>query len=148
MIWQIHTTARIMHGMYMAFSIIIVKPKPISSVTLVMIVAFVLTVIPFFLTKASRCFLYIFVPINQSCSFFEDLAKQKTVTRKNGTVGRIGNTIPTQPRLRQIQPRIKYNNLLSFTDFSPIVFSLSLFRLHAALPPRDDERSSAVPKSA
>lgn len=134
--------------MYMAFSIIMVNPKPMRSVTLVMIVAFVLTVIPFFLTKDSRCFLYIFVPTNQSCSFCEDLAKQKTVTRKNGTVGKIGNTMPTQPRPRQMQPRIKYNNLFSFTDFPPIFFSLSLFRLHAALPPRDDERSSAVPKSA
>lgn len=134
--------------MYMVFSIIMVNPNPMSSVTLVMTVAFVLNVIPFFLTKDSRCFLYIFVLTNQSCSFCEDLAKQNTVTRKNGTVGRIGNTIPTQPRLRQMQPRIKYNNLFSFTDFPPIVFSLSLFRLHAALPSRDGERSSAVPKSA
>ena len=50
----------------MPFSIIIVKPKPIKSVTLDIIVAFVLTVMPFFFTKDSRCFLYIFVPTNQS----------------------------------------------------------------------------------
>ena len=32
-----------------------------------------------FWTKLSRCFLYKFVPMNQSCSFFELLAKQNSV---------------------------------------------------------------------
>ena len=53
---------------------------PISSVTDVRIVALVRTVMPFFLTNESRCFLYMFVLINQSCSFCDELAKKNTVS--------------------------------------------------------------------
>ena len=126
--WQIHTMPRIMHGIYIAFLSIIKNPNPISSVTLDMIVAFVCKVIPFFLTKDSRCFLYIFVPVNHLCSFSDEFAKQNTVTRKNGTVGKIGSAMPIQPSARQMQPKAINNAFLIFTIDSPFFFISLFFR--------------------
>ena len=44
------------------------------------------------------------------------MAKQITVTRKNGTVGKIGSTIPIQPSPRHKQPRIKNNLRIAKLD--------------------------------
>lgn len=98
----------------MPLIIIIMKPNDITIVTDVRIVTLVLIVIPFFLTKESRCFLYIFVFTNQLCNFSEEFAKQNTVSKKNGTVGKIGRTIPTQPIPRDTQPTIMKMIFLSF----------------------------------
>ena len=119
-------------GTRIFFRIIIKKPKPINTVTGIIILTLVFNVIPRFCIKDSRCFLYIFVPTNQSCSFCEDFAKQNTVNRKNGTVGKIGSTIPTHPIPRQMQPKIKNNNLCNFTSTPPIFFLLFGVPLHAA----------------
>ena len=98
----------------MPFSIIKIKPNSIITVTDVSMVALVLIVMPFFLTNESRCFLYIFVLMNQLCNFSEEFAKQNTVSKKNGTVGRIGRTIPTQPIPSDTQPITAKIILLSF----------------------------------
>ena len=98
----------------MHFIIIRTKPNSIIIVTDVRIVTLVLIVIPFFLTNESRCFLYIFVFTNQLCNFSEEFAKQNTVSKKNGTVGKIGRTIPTQPIPRDTQPIIMKMIFLSF----------------------------------
>lgn len=98
----------------MHFIIIRTKPSSIIIVTDVRIVTLVLVVIPFFLTNESRCFLYIFVFTNQLCNFSEEFAKQNTVSKKNGTVGKIGRIIPTQPIPRDTQPIIMKMIFLSF----------------------------------
>lgn len=103
-----------MLGIMMPFIIIRTKPNSKIIVTDVRIVTLVLIVIPFFLTNESRCFLYIFVFTNQLCNFSEEFAKQNTVSKKNGTVGKIGRTIPTQPIPRDTQPIIMKMIFLSF----------------------------------
>lgn len=55
----------------------------------------------------------------------DELAKQNTVSRKNGTIGRIGRTIPIQPIPKEIQPTIKNSNLFKLISASPIFFFLS-----------------------
>lgn len=103
-----------MLGIIIPFSIISIKPNSIIAVTDVSIVTLVFTVMPFFFTNESRCFLYIFVFTNQLCNFSEEFAKQNTVSKKNGTVGKIGRTIPTQPIPRDTQPIIMKMIFLSF----------------------------------
>ena len=56
-----------------------INPIAITTVTVPTILHFVPIVMALFWTKLSRCFLYKFVPMNQSCSFFELLAKQNSV---------------------------------------------------------------------
>ena len=90
------------------------KPNNIIAVTDESMVTLVFTVIPFFFTNESRCFLYIFVFTNQLCNFSEEFAKQNTVSKKNGTVGKIGRTIPPQPIPRDTQPIIMKMIFLSF----------------------------------
>ena len=128
------TMASMMHGTQISFRAITKKPMPISSVTDVRIVALVRTVMPFFLTNESRCFLYMLVLINQSCSFCDELAKKNTVSKKNGTVGSIGNTIPMQPNPRHRQPAIRNIIRFTFMQFSPIVSFRVWFRLHVLSP--------------
>lgn len=98
----------------MPFIIIRTKPNSIIIVTDVSIVTLILVVILFFLTNESRCFLYIFVFTNQLCNFSEEFAKQNTVSKKNGTVGKIGRTIPTQPIPSDTQPITVKMIFLSF----------------------------------
>ena len=116
--------ARMMLGIRISARIIIKKPNPMSSVTGIIIPTLVCTVMPFFFTKLSRCFLYIFVPTNQSWSFWDEFAKQNTVTRKKGTVGKIGSAMPTHPNPRQTNPKIKNISRFSFIN-SPLSFSIS-----------------------
>ena len=103
-----------MLGIIIPFSIIKTKPNSIIAVTDESIVTLVFTVIPFFFTNESRCFLYIFVFTNQLCNFSEEFAKQNTVSKKNGTVGIIGRTAPTQPIPSDTQPITVKIILLSF----------------------------------
>src|SRR5699024_5176440 len=58
-----------------------------------------------------------FVLTNQSWSLLELLAKQNTVAIKNGTVGRIGSTIPTEPSPRQRNPSMIQKILSGFLLF-------------------------------
>ena len=91
------------------------------TVTVPIMRSFVPIVIVLFCTKLSRCFLYKFVPMNQSCSFFELLANQNSVAMKNGTVGRIGSTIPIVPSPRQRNPstiQTIFNGFFIFLLFS------------------------------
>ncbi len=103
----------------MPFISISTKPNVISTVTEVMIFTFVFVVIPFLFTNDSRFLLYIFVLTNQLCNLCDEFAKQNTVAKKNGTVGKIGNTIPTQPSASDIQPKTKNNILFIFIFFPP-----------------------------
>ena len=59
---------------------------------------FALSGIAFSLTKSSKYFLYSFVPLNQRSNFGDPFTKQNAARRKNGVVGKIGNTIPTIPK--------------------------------------------------
>ena len=121
-------TARITHGTKSPLRSMRKKPTAISSVTGKRIPALVRTVMPFFFTKESRCFLYICVLMNQSCSRCDELAKQNTVTRKNGTVGKIGSTMPTQPSARLRQPIIRKTSCLSFNFYLLGISSCGRFR--------------------
>jgi hypothetical protein len=105
--WHTQTITNI--TLAMGTLLIIINPMLITMVTLISIVSLVFRVMPLFSTKDCRFFLYRLVCMNQSCKRWELLAKQNTVTKKNGTVGSIGNTTPILPNTRQIQPTIKYN---------------------------------------
>ena len=117
--WHAHTTARQILPTGTFFMQI--NPIAITTVTVPTILHFVPIVMALFWTKLSRCFLYKFVPMNQSCSFFELLAKQNSVAMKNGTVGRIGSTIPIVPSPRQRNPstiQTIFNGFFIFFLFS------------------------------
>ena len=75
--WHTHTTARQILPTGTFFMQI--NPIAITTVTVPTILHFVPIVMALFWTKLSRCFLYKFVPMNQSCSFWELFAKQNRV---------------------------------------------------------------------
>lgn len=74
-----------------------------------------------FLHKRLQMFFVKLSAHKQSWSFWDELAKQNTVTRKKGTVGRMGSATPTQPSPRQRNPKIKNISRFSFIG-SPSIF--------------------------
>lgn len=78
------------------------------------IVIFCLKVMALSLTNSSKCFLYSFVPLNQTSNFFDPLTKHTEAKSRNGVVGSSGKITPNIPRPMKIKPSVIYINFLMF----------------------------------
>ncbi len=88
------------------------------------IVSFCLKVIALFLTNPSKCFLYIFVPLNQTSNLFDPLTKQTEAKRRKGVVGKSGRIIPMIPRNMNKKPSAIYTTFLIFFILSTLLIYL------------------------
>lgn len=78
------------------------------------IVVFCLNVIDLFITNSSKCFLYTFVPLNQTSNLLDPLTKQKDAKSKNGVVGNKGKIIPIIPINMKTNPNVIYITFIIF----------------------------------
>lgn len=85
------------------------------------IVIFCFKVIAFSFTKLSRCFLYIFVFLNQISNLSDPFTKKKEANSKNGVVGSIGNIIPIAPSVKHINPTDTHINFLHLFIVTPFL---------------------------
>jgi len=87
------------------------------------IVIFCFNVIAFFFIKLSKCFLYIFVLLNQTSNLSDPFTKKKDANSKNGVVGSIGNIIPIAPSVKHINPIDTHINFLHLFIVTPSLTS-------------------------
>lgn len=84
-------------------------------------VIFCFLVILLFLTKSSKYFLYILVPLNHISNFREPFIKQKEANSNNGVVGTTGKTIPKSPKPRLTKPAMINNTFTNLLILPPSI---------------------------
>jgi len=67
------------------------------------------------------------LPSNQSYILVELLQKQAAAAKRRGVVGKIGSTIPTMPKTRQIMPAMNHNALAALSSFPSVVLQACPF---------------------
>ena len=98
--WHTHTTARQILPTGTFFMQI--NPIAITTVTVPTILHFVPIVMALFWTKLSRCFLYKFVPMNQSCSsVLHGKAEQRCHVKRNSWQDRKYNSYRTKSQTKK-----------------------------------------------
>jgi hypothetical protein len=80
-----------------------------------LMVTFCLIVIALFLTNSSKCFLYSFVPLNQTSNLLDPLTKKKEANSNSGVVGSSGKITPNIPNPMNTKPKKIYKNFFNRT---------------------------------